>query len=354
MGSRAEQRVFASATGSLRNERDDYFDEHVGVTHNAKRASRFPSSKQSGGKADEATSIIPPGAGVYGEDVGNAYRAAILLMSVAIVAVASVYVGLTVHQMHHIDKQSKSASYSDLALRDPVTGMLCAQCDTSSGDIRIAAGAVFLGTGNVDIMPDGYTDSCMTCASDTGGIYGMDLHNNVPLVQDDYVPLGTTGQTVYKYGHTMQAASGVSEDGGLPRLPYQIQTNQLDVRAGIVHFDRFAMGQSCPGTTCDTAYDALTNSPTAGTTVGFPDLCSGTTSTIPLNSLYFVHRDMGVDVEFVDGTRLGATTDENAITFSHICTCITPPSTVSRIQYCTAALIGAFGGDYATLGTPVV
>jgi hypothetical protein len=354
--SSTQQRVFASATGLRANTNDnDYFDEPIGRTNNAKRNSFFPTFKTAGGKADAPASSIPEGAGVFGADASNSYRVVMLTIALAIVVVSSIYVGFLTHQRHEIEKQRSYASYGDLALRDPSTGLLCAQCDTSTGDIRIAAGTIFLGTGGVDLMPNTYTDSCMTCSSDVGSIYGLTAHNGIPLVQDDYVPLDTSGNTIYNYGHTMQAASGVAEDGGLPRLPHQIRTSQLNVRSGIVHFDRFAMGQECVGATCDTTYQVLTNAPTAGRTTGFPDLCSGTTSTIPDNSLYFVHRDIDAAAEFVGGaTTLGDTTDGNALTFSHICTCITPPSASARVQFCSTPLIGAFGGDYGTPGSPVV
>lgn len=340
-----QARVFASATGlsADNNEKGD-----------SKCKSAYASSKHSGAKPEMNSATKIKDASGLSADTIELYRAAVLSVALIVTVVAVIYVGLLVHQQHKIEKQRALASYSALVLRDSSTGRMCAQCDTSTGDIRIAAGTIFLGTSGAEVMPDSYTDSCMSCAGDTGSIYGLTTHNGVPLVQDDYVPLTTNGKSIYNYGHTMQAANGVAEDGGLPRSPYQIRASEFNVRTGIVHFERFTMGQECIGATCNTAYEALTNAPTAGRTMGFPDLCSATTI-IPLNSVYLVHRDMDAATEFVGGvTTLGDTTDGNALTFSHICTCITPPSTNTRVQFCTGPLIGAVGGDLNTSGFQVV
>lgn len=310
-------------------------------------------SKVAGAKNDATSELMD--AGVLGGKMSRNSWIMVMFLTVALVAVSATYTGFVIHQKHKISSLVSKVSLPQLSLRDPETGLICAQCDTSTGDIVVSAGTVFLGDDGASIMPTDYADSCMSCGEDVDGQYGLDLHNSIPFVQDDFVPVDVDGATVYTYGHTMRTATGVAEDGGLPRSPYSLQTTLLDVRSGSMHFSRFGMGQTCGGSTCPTSYEALTDTPTSGTTTGFPDLCSGTTTSIPENSMYFVHRDMDENVEFVGGfATLGDTTNGQDMTFVHLCACIVDPVSTLRAQYCTQPFIGAYGGDYANPGTPLV
>lgn len=341
--------------------RDTFLGAHVAGGNAAHRRGgdvRLGGAKLSGAKPD--TGEEPVSAGVLGEPVTGRGRALLLLGALVIAFAAAAYTGLIFHQKHRIDALVRQSSLQQLALTDPATGFTCAHCDAASGDLVFEAGTVFLGAAGAGLMPDTYTDECMTCGSDGANEFGADVHRAVPLLQDDYVPLDAAGQTVYAYGHTFQATAGAAADGGLPRAPYFLETSELTLRSGILGLSRFAMGQTCTGATCSTTYDAsYTDAPSAGPTAGFPDVCSGTTdATVPANSLYTVHRDMDVATEFVGGAvTLGNTigTTAGSLTFVHLCACIASPANMgARTQYCTSPFIGAYGGDDTIAGTPVV
>lgn len=309
-------------------------------------------TKRSGAKNDGLRTPTES-AGVFGEDLSPWASRTMIVCAVILVVVAATYTGFIVRQRHRISKFTSQVALPQLALRDPVTGLVCATCDTGTGDIVIADGTVFLGADGTPLMPDAFTDECMTCSSDAGA----DLHRAVKLMQDEHVPTDTNGATVYPYGHAFQTSTGAAEDGGEPRQPYYMRTTSLDVRTGIMSFSRYAMGQSCPGTTCSVTYEQVTDAVFAGPTTGFPDMCSGTTdATMPENSMYLIHRDMAASVEFVTGgmDTLGFTTDNFDSTFVHLCACIVSPIGPARTQYCTSPFIGSYGGSYNEPGFPVV
>ncbi len=309
--------------------------------------------KQSGARNEADAPLVS--AGMIGESLTQGMWWVWVLSAVGITLLAAVYTGFIFHQRHKINGLVAQVSLQQLVLSDAETGFVCAHCDTATGDIIVDAGTVFLGAGSVALMPDTYTDDCMTCSAASG--IGADLHRAVPLMQDDDIPLDTDGQTVYPYGHTFQTATGPLEDGSEPRAPYFLRTNDLTVGAGIISMARFAMGQTCAGASCSVTYDSTyTDAPGATPSTGFPDVCSGTTdASIPENSLYFIHRDMASTVLFVDGmTELGDVIfNGQGTTFVHLCTCVVSPATTDRTQYCTSPFVGATQGDFFTDGLPV-
>jgi hypothetical protein len=303
--------------------------------------------KQAGAKPDTNEELVS--AGVFGEPVTRPVWLALVVGAALIAFLAAAYTGMIFHQEHRINALIKQSSLQNMALADPVTGFTCAHCDTATGDLVFEGGTVFLGAAGADLMRPEYADACMTCDETGASTYGADLHRGVPLLQDDHVPQGTNGETVYAYGYTFQTTSGVPEDGSLPRAPYHLEVSDLMLRSGILGLSRYATGQACNGTTCSVTYD--TAIPTSSTTAGFPDVCSGTTdATIPANSIYTLHRDMAGSVLFADmamtplWTILGNSPTFDA-TFVHLCVCIVRPSS-TRTQYCTSPLIGGRGGGY--------
>jgi len=320
---------------------------------------RLGGPKQAGAKPDTNEELVS--AGVFGEPVTRPVWGMLVFGAALIAFLAAAYTGMIFHQEHRINALIKQSSLQHMALTDPVTGFTCAHCDTSTGDLVFEAGTVFLGAAGADLMRPEYADACMTCDETGASTYGADLHRGVPLLQDDHVPQGTNGETVYAYGYTFQTTPGVPEDGSLPRAPYHMEVSDLTLRSGTLGLSRYAMGQTCDGTTCSVTYD--TAIPPSGTTAGFPDVCSGTTEdVIPANSIYTLHRDMADSVLFADMamTPLGAVivpTADGDSTFVHLCTCIVSPVSSTRTQFCTSPLIGAYGGSEgspAVAGTPVV
>lgn len=266
----------------------------------------------------------------------------VTFMVLLAVLVVSASVGIA-RQGYQVDNSSRNGR--DYFLRDPATGEIRAYCDLDSGDVSISGSTIFINTGPLNQGPPDF-DISMLSTESVGGPAGT------WSMQDGYASITAMGESTHNDRFIM--ATGVNNQGGaLTKEAFMSGAGQMQVHSDVARVDKFILGQGCDGNTCSTEFVSMPSAPIAAI-APYPDPCRQSTS-LPVGSIYYVHRDMSGTVQFVGGaSTLGDATGGRGLTFVSLCVCIINPNTMAREQFCSTPLTGASRDDYGAPRVQVV